>query len=208
MIVLADILRDNDRPPEESLSVLNEALRCLDGNRSPHILYGCKLQVTYYSLKASNVVNARLIWDELQPSNHETTELRRRGLGGLICLADDKYHEAGEVLESVGNRFIELGMPNDAAILMLYRGEAFLRLHHFADGIGAISSAYQLLNAVDTLDAEKKALRDLTRISQVATADQLISRIRRQAYKMGGCLPACSGLQPPNKLAVGAEVEP
>lgn len=188
MIFLAQVLHQTGRPAEESLQILEEAMVRIDGLRSPHILYVCRVQITLFSLRANNIKRAADSLSGLAPSNHETTELRRQGIGGFIDLARGEYRAAGKCFERVGNRFIELGMTYDAALLMLYRGEALLRLGETARSLTQLRKAFELLSALDACEAERRSFRDLLKVAQVGTAEEIIGRIRGLASEMGGCL--------------------
>lgn len=188
MMNLADILYRQNGHARDSLQILNKALNDLDPLRSPHMRYGCQLQCIAYCLRAGAIEEAERVWSALSPSKHETTELQRQYLGGLILLVNGQFSEALDCLKIVANRFLKLGRPNDATVLTLYKGVALLKSGQVEASLEQLNSAYEYLLTLDVCEPEKRSFKDLIQMARVVTVEQLASRIKAQVQLMEGCL--------------------
>lgn len=192
-IQLAEILFQSGEPVTAVLDVLEAAVSEIDRLRAPVLHCGCRLNVAYYQLKAHRPLAAEEVAEEVlkdTPSNaNQTIELKWLGLHALVHLAKGKYTEAAENLRDVVDSFLEIGMSYDAAIFLLYRGEAMIRRGTLESGRQEIERAYELFRRLDAAEAMKQTFAQLIHLVRRATADEMIAGIRRQAELMGGCLP-------------------
>lgn len=193
MMQQAEILFHSECPPDESLLLINAALGHIDKYRAPRVEYGCQLLVVFYSLKSGKTSRAEAVLSKLLPASNTTVDLKRRALHGIVRLVNKEYSKAVETFSSVSEAYISLGMRHDAACIMLYWCEALLKLEKIREGIERLKLAYGLLAGLDSYETERRALHDLVRILQVATAEQSIDHIRELAGSMGGCLPSRKG---------------